>query len=130
MITDFKKRETEKYGETRESVSRQLQHPGDLVQALVASPDQGRIRQCGGSQQVGIDIPDPLSHQFIALDKVQCLFLRGYRCLGQIVEQTEHITPLVQIPAGQFTNHKGVRKYLTAIRSQPHSRRCLILPAV
>lgn len=115
MITDFKKRETEKYGETRESVSRQLQHPGDLVQALVASPDQGRIRQCGRSQQVCIDIPDPLSHQFIALDKVQCLFLRGNRGLGQIVEQPEHISPLTQISAGQLTNHKGVRQYVAAV---------------
>ena len=83
-------------------VKNQLQLPGDHLQALVACPDQGCIRQYDRSQQMGIDITDPLPHQFIAFDKVQHLFMRGYRRLGQIVEQPEHFIALVQIPTGQL----------------------------
>ena len=58
---------------------------------------------------MGIDITDPLPHEFIAFDKVQHLFMRGYWRLGQIVEQPDHIIPLLQIPTCQLTNEKGVR---------------------
>ena len=64
---------------------------------------------------MGIDITNPLPHQFIAFDKVQHLFMRGYRRLGQIVEQPEHIIPFAQVPTGQLTNYKRVRQYLSAV---------------
>ena len=60
---------------------------------------------------MGIDKTNPLSHQCIAFDKEQHLFLRVYRCLGQIVEYPEHTSPLAQMlnpDRGIYQDHAGL----------------------
>ena len=65
---------------------------------------------------MGVNVPDSLSHQLIALNECQDFLMAGERYLGQVCEKSQSSFPIAQVPASKLADHHWVHQNLVLVK--------------
>ena len=65
---------------------------------------------------MAVDVSNPAAHESVPFDKDEHFVISRYGRFRQPAKQFEHVVPIVQIAACQFTDDHGVNQYLVVVQ--------------